>query len=294
MNSKTVLLATSVAIATVIAACYVGPLEDANKSSASPTDPRGDASAPGAQAGSTGMPCDVEQVFLKNCSSCHTAPLSAPISLASYDDLVAESKKHPGQKVAEVAVARMKSTTDPMPPDPAPHVGADAVAVVEKWIADGYPKGSCGASGNDGGPTEIQSVCTSGKTWTFGDDEDQGSRMNPGKACIACHLEKQGKAKIALGGTVYPTVREPDLCYGAAGSGAVVVITDASGREYRLDVGPTGNFAIRSGAIETPYSAKVVVGTNVREMKKKQTSTDCNSCHTETGENGAPGRIMLP
>jgi hypothetical protein len=29
-------------------------------------------------------------------------------------------------------------------------------------------------------------------------------------------------------------------------------------------------------------------------MPVKQTSGDCNSCHTVNGANGAPGRIMAP
>jgi len=29
-------------------------------------------------------------------------------------------------------------------------------------------------------------------------------------------------------------------------------------------------------------------------MTAPQTSGDCNGCHTQTGANGAPGRITLP
>jgi hypothetical protein len=122
--------------------------------------------------------------------------------------------------------------------------------------------------------------------------------MNPGRACISCHRREEGRDIVRIGGTVYPTVREPDLCLGVDGEArpTEVVITDATGQVLRLPVGPTGNFSLRtSGArIEFPIRAKVVHEGRERAMGTPQTSGDCNGCHTETGANGAPGRIYLP
>ncbi|HJX65368.1 MAG TPA: hypothetical protein VJ860_15605 [Polyangia bacterium] len=44
-----------------------------------------------------------------------------------------------------------------------------------------------------------------------------------------------------------------------------------------------------------PYTAKVVNGSGIeRVMVSTASSGDCNGCHTQTGANGAPGRITLP
>ncbi len=118
--------------------------------------------------------------------------------------------------------------------------------------------------------------------------------MNPGKACIQCHLAQEGKPEIAVGGTVYPTAHEPDLCFGVNG-GAQVIITDTSNQEFVLNVGPTGNFSLSDKvALAMPIRAKVVQNGKAREMISPQNTGDCNGCHTENGANGAPGRIMLP
>lgn len=99
-----------------------------------------------------------------------------------------------------------------------------------------------------------------------------------------------------IGGTVYPTAHEPDDCNGASGSslgGASVIITGANGATLTLPVNSVGNF-YTGQSVAVPFTAKVVVGNAVRAMVTPQTNGDCNSCHTESGANNAPGRIMLP
>ena len=54
-----------------------------------------------------------------------------------------------------------------------------------------------------------------------------------------------------------------------------------------------GNFSTRT-RIVPPYKAQVTDGVKTRAMAGSVTGGDCNSCHTETGANGAPGRIMAP
>jgi len=41
-------------------------------------------------------------------------------------------------------------------------------------------------------------------------------------------------------------------------------------------------------------TARVVRGDQERVMLSPQMDGDCNSCHTENGANGAPGRIVAP
>ncbi len=117
--------------------------------------------------------------------------------------------------------------------------------------------------------------------------------MNPGRACIACHTTNRGPA-LTIGGTVYPTAHEPDLCNGANGTnGARVIIVGADGQTLTLTPGASGNFNSRT-RVMAPYRARVTYMGRERAMTATQTSGDCNACHTQNGTNSAPGRILLP
>ena len=154
-----------------------------------------------------------------------------------------------------------------------------------------------GSAGIDvfGGP----STCTSGKTVPVMTG-DGTSDMNPGQACIACHSAGEGPT-LFVAGTVYPTGHEPDQCNGTGGADIKVIITDATGKEFSLTPSPrSGNFYLGSSrrnpiTFTMPYSARVERGGKVVEaMGAHQSDGDCNSCHTDTGANGAPGRIAAP
>jgi hypothetical protein len=113
-------------------------------------------------------------------------------------------------------------------------------------------------------------------------------------ACNDCHTRGGEGPRFSIAGTVYPTVHEPDLCNGApSSSGAQVVITGADGQVLTLAPNRAGNFYSEM-AVAGPYQAKIVTASGERAMTAQQTSGDCNSCHTQAGANGAPGRIMLP
>jgi hypothetical protein len=132
------------------------------------------------------------------------------------------------------------------------------------------------------------SVCTSGTTWTNG---NQGSPlMNPGRACIACHDGMHGPT-FYVAGTVFPTEHEPDGCDGTPS--VQVVITDANGKTSTLAPNAAGNFYLTS-PVALPFSAKLVAGGKERAMPVPQSDGDCNGCHTEAGAHGAPGRISAP
>jgi hypothetical protein len=287
-------------------ACYVGPLESDEPSSVGTGGAGGVAavdggaapSASGATGAPTGLPCDVAEVLTRNkCLDCHGAALSAPMPLLSHADMLAPGKSNPAKKNAELAVARMTSATSPMPPAPSAKASAADVQIIEKWIQAGYPKGACG-EGDASAPVTTPSsttVCTSGDTWSSGREE--APEMNPGKACVSCHRidnARRGRerAPAGVGGTVYPTLHEPDLCFGVNGN-ATVVITDARNQVYTLPVNSTGNFYLY-GAPAYPIRAKVIANGRTRAMNSAQMTGDCNSCHTVSGLNGAPGRIMLP
>lgn len=301
------------AAAVMTTSCYVGQNDDplalgnnrGDGGTASPGSPL-DQNAGTARPGAGGLPCDVEKVFTTYCASCHaSSPLAAPVRIASYDDLVTKAASDASRTLAEAAVVRMRSKTMPPPPSVAP-TDAD-IQVVEQWIGAGYPRGTCGATNGDGAstspPREQPVVCTSGATY---ESSRKGMTMNPGRACIACHRSRRDdddrlekRDILYVGGTVYPTFHEPDLCLGVDGSlyDAHVLVTDASGRVFDLPVGSTGNFGLPIRSVSSftpPFHAKLVVGAKERVMHKAQTNGDCNSCHTVSGQNGAPGRIALP
>jgi hypothetical protein len=99
---------------------------------------------------------------------------------------------------------------------------------------------------------------------------------------------------------VYPSAHEPDTCDGVnAPDGGVeapdaeVVVTGSDGTTISLSINAAGNF-FTTYSLSAPFTAKVVNGDLERAMTETTTDGDCNSCHTESGDNGAPGRITLP
>jgi hypothetical protein len=157
----------------------------------------------------------------------------------------------------------------------------------------------CGSSyensGATGGATATGTgTCTSGVRWTAQQGESQS--MRPGEACIACHSSSSEAPTFSIAGTVYPSLADDNDCNGTNGpaSGVAIVITDANGGEHRVTVNAAGNFMLEGVTIAKPYTARVERGTLQSQMASAQTSGDCNGCHTSTGANGAPGRILSP
>jgi hypothetical protein len=255
------------------------------------------AQPPTTDPATSGMPCEVAALLGKYCTGCHSSPpaRSVPMPLVSYDDLTKPSRRDPARPTASLCVERLQLGT--MPPPPSTRPSAAEIAAFESWVNAGMPRSGCGAPIDAGPPapdpydTPLQ--CSSGTHWTRGDHESP--EMHPGRACITCHSREGEAPRFSIGGTVFPTAHEPDDCNGSNGSAGAprVVITDARGAVLELAVNSAGNF-FHEGTIALPFSAKVVAGGKERAMSKKQTTGDCNSCHTVDGANDAPGRIMAP
>lgn len=251
----------------------------------------------GGAADQSGVPCDVAKVLADKCLSCHgpTPAGGAPMPLVTYDELTAPSSKDPAQTVIQRCVARMADAASPMPPNATPN--AADIAVLQAWIDANMPKGDCGTMVED--PFANPVGCLSGQVWT---SNQEGSRMNPGMACIACH-KKEGEGPIfRVAGTVYASGHETDRCYGVNGTlpdfqDVVVEITDANGVVSNLHPGSTGNFSLSKAGFAYPYKAKVISSKGERVMNAEQTDGDCNGCHTQDGGgkgSTAPGRIVIP
>jgi hypothetical protein len=171
------------------------------------------------------------------------------------------------------------------------------VAVDGGGAADASTQGDGAGGPSDAGstspddPLNAPATCTSNRTWTGG-DRGSGS-MHPGGACITCHTTRRGAPQFTIAGTVYPSGHEPTDCNGAPGTGVVVEITDSNANVMNLTPNAVGNF-YSTAAFAFPVTAKVKYQGKERAMVTPQASGDCNSCHTATGTNGAPGRITLP
>ena len=247
----------------------------------------------------TGVPCNVQTLLSTYCWSCHGVTPSAPSRLVTYADLTKTSVSNGANTEAEQALARMKSTTSPMPASgPAP--SASEIAAFEAWVTGGAAQGaSCGGADagpvdpGDAGPNPYNTPlqCSSNQTWLF----FNGLTMRPGDTCINCHTTQKKCTKTAcnfsIAGTVYPTAHEPTNCNGITGS--TVVITDAKNTTVSLPTNSVGTFT-STAALVAPFTVKVTNGGKTRAMVGKAPSGDCNSCHTATGAQNAPGRIMAP
>ncbi|MCA9603661.1 MAG: hypothetical protein R3A78_03840 [Polyangiales bacterium] len=260
----------------------------------------------GVVSGSTGdgLPCEVRELVQTYCATCHSAAnaTNAGVVVVNYAGLRAASPSSPSSTVAYEALVKMRSAVDPMPPA-GPRPSAEAVAAFASWLRAGMPPGQCeggattpddaGVPADSGGPDPFAAdpVCSSAQSWTGG---NQGSQnMNPGQACIACHKSIGFAPTFAAAGTVYPTAHEPNNCFGIASQGATVTIKDATGATQSATVNQAGNFYFWQ-PFTPPYTATVTFMGRTRQMLTPQQSGDCNSCHTQSGTSGAPGRVLLP
>jgi hypothetical protein len=253
----------------------------------------------GTVASESGLPCEVVAVLEAHCVNCHGPSVGTPPLLTTRAELMASAPSDPSRTVAGVSLDTMRGIGKPMPPGAL--LSEAVIAPFAEWLAQGMPAGNCapqsGSSAGAGG-SSVASTCTTNKYWLEG---DKGSgQMHPGMPCVKCHVDENEAPIYVIAGTVYPTVREPDDCYGTLEDllDTVVEITDANDVVHTIPIKSAGNFSKRADgtAIAFPVMARVVRGNDVVEMVAPidEDGGDCNLCHTENGTEGAPGRILLP
>lgn len=135
----------------------------------------------------------------------------------------------------------------------------------------------------------------------------ESPQMSPGLACKSCHagqnfngqnpsgLSSQENVKFFMG-TAYASSHEVDGCKSdAVPADAVVEILDSNDTvQLTLPVNAAGNFysSKSTAGFTLPYKARIVANGKTLAMATPQMEGDCNTCHTATGMNGAPGRII--
>lgn len=115
--------------------------------------------------------CDVEPILKARCQSCHgaTPSFGAPLPLATFADLAADSPQFPGQKVHQRVAVRVAQEQAPMPQAPNPRLDAAQVELLKRWSDQGAPQGSaaeCQGPAPDAGsnlpPVPAEAPCPQG------------------------------------------------------------------------------------------------------------------------------------
>ncbi len=245
----------------------------------------GTVSSSGGSTASGTVPCDVATVLAAKCTGCHSDPPvnSAIAGLVTYSDLMKTAIEDPTKNEAELALARMQSSTSPMPPatfnDPA---SASDIATVQSWINAGYPSGSCAG---DAGLPVSSAVDVFAKATSF-TSQIAGSSHNAGRDCMQCHAGGGGEAPtFAFGGTLYDG-------NGKAVVGAEIRVVDANGKAASVYTGPEGNFH-SSGTLTMPWHAGARNATSKALMISSLTYGGCNKCHC-TGSSCTTAPLHLP
>ncbi len=247
--------------------------------------------------GIAGLPCDVSAFVATKCASCHGSPATqgASFPLLARADFLAASPSYAGVTIGARSVVRVHATSNPMPPLGTPTPTAAELLAFDGWVSGGMQAGTCGAIDAgvaDAGPAPT--TCASGTYWNGGNNGS--SNMNPGLACLSCHVSQSPGDAYPFSGTVFPSLHEKDRC-NSKPSGVQVQIIDAHGVVVSTMTASStsGNFrSARYLTVALPYTARVTVGGRTATMTTPQTNGDCNSCHTEQGNSGALGRIVAP
>jgi uncharacterized membrane protein len=90
------------------------------------------------------LPCDVEDVLVAKCQSCHSAQPTppTPMPLMTYADTQAPAPSNPGEQVWERIRVRIESSGNPMPPLHAQALTDSERQVLRAWLSQGAPGSS--------------------------------------------------------------------------------------------------------------------------------------------------------
>lgn len=264
-----------------------------------------------------GDPCEVNTILWNRCVGCHSGVGPGDGVFTSLQAMRGSAPD--GGRYAERALARINDTVKPMPPPGVPQLSFEQKAAFSAWVADGAPVKTCAPPPlrSAGLPTDGGVTCSSGVFWDNPGDRSGNhiasgagaSKMFSGRACIGCHdtftaRGQDGGYPFLIAGTLYATAHEADDCDGFPGRADAgelpdlrVRITDANGTVFTRAVNSSGGFGVWASVapnFKFPYTALVLYQGRERRMVAPQMNGDCNTCHSVFGEQGAPGRIVIP
>jgi predicted CxxxxCH...CXXCH cytochrome family protein len=121
------------------------------------------------------------------------------------------------------------------------------------------------------------------------------SSHNQGHACLECH-GPGGEERFESGATVYTALNATTSAQYANGYLIRLVLENGQQFNYRSGRGTGNSYSEDSRMLSYRFTAQVVdssgsVVTSSATDSHDYTRVDCNTCHTSTGNNGAPGRI---
>lgn len=130
---------------------------------------------------------------------------------------------------------------------------------------------------------------------TVPDREEPGPFMRPGDNCLRCHSANSGTGAPvwSAGGTVYA---KPDAAESEGVEGAVVTLTDATGKVVELTTNAVGNFYTPE-PLATPFGVSLSYRGQSIDMPFPPPAGSCNACHDHpdpVGNPPPPGRIYVP
>ncbi|PTB83654.1 hypothetical protein C9926_01790 [Sulfurovum lithotrophicum] len=116
-----------------------------------------------------------------------------------------------------------------------------------------------------------------------GDSDESGGSHNEGRNCLACH-------SFTSAGTVFTSLNAADNTPGAAGyriqlNGSIVYSIGRGTGNSLTSSFPAGNFTAQ---VIDPNGNVV---NSSADMSHDASRRACNTCHSSTGNSGAPGRI---
>ena len=163
---------------------------------------------------STGLPCDVNAVLVKNCQSCHGAKPApgAEHTLVTWDDL--QMVHDDGDKLYQAVEEKIHATTERMPPA-APLTDAE-MKVIDDWVAGGAKKSDATCT--------AESVNTSQTTTTAA--ADAGAPIKPPTSCTSDRVCALGQictaARCVAGCRVSTDCPGNAQCFGGQCAGVAV------------------------------------------------------------------------
>ncbi len=131
------------------------------------------------------------------------------------------------------------------------------------------------------------------------DDDENNELHNQGVACLSCHgvgvsSDVEYDERFTSGGTVYTALNSVN---GYAKDYKIRLVLENTGTiiNYEIEEGDGNSYTEYSGSIND-YTAQVIDASGVVVNSSLTNShgvdrLDCNTCHTASGTDGAPGRI---